>query len=355
MQFVRLEGKPLKGRELENLKAFLNRMDLCYDEGIEYTICLLDEEYQIIAAGSAEQNVLKCIAIAPEFQGQGLSATIVSALIQYEFEQGRTHLLLYTKPKNQEMFEDLSFYTVLKTKEVLFMENKRRGFSDFIEQLKRESPDAALLPDRKIGAIVANCNPFTLGHRYLIEEALKECEYVHMMVLADKRTFFDAEERFQMVKAGTGDLDRLILHQVSDFVISAATFPTYFIKEKARAEEANCRLDLELFARCIAPELHISKRFIGTEPECAVTNAYNNQMKEILPAFGIAVKEIPRREQENRAISASDVRKLLLDAKENREENLKKIKSLVPESTLDFLRQSWRTASMTENTAQREN
>ena len=35
-----------------------------------------------------------------------------------------------------------------------------------------------------------------------------------------------------MVKEGVKDLDRVILHQTSDYIISAATFPTYFMKEK---------------------------------------------------------------------------------------------------------------------------
>ena len=93
---------------------------------------------------------------------------------------------------------------------------------------------------------------------------------------------------------GVKDLDRVILHQTSDYIISAATFPTYFMKEKTEAGKANCRLDLELFGKRIAPELHITKRFVGTEPNCAVTDCYNVTMKEVLPGLGIvrqAVKE----------------------------------------------------------------
>ena len=114
-----LEGRPLKGYDLERLKEFLKSMDLDYDMGIEYSICLEDEDYRIIAAGSVEENVLKCIAISPDHQGEGLSGTIISHLTQYEFEKGRSHLLMYTKPKNQAMFEDLGFYTILKTDRVL--------------------------------------------------------------------------------------------------------------------------------------------------------------------------------------------------------------------------------------------
>ena len=329
-----VEGDPadlviiaVKGYDLERLKEFLKSMDLDYDTGIEYSICLEDEDYRIIAAGSVEENVLKCIAISPDHQGEGLSGTIISHLTQYEFEKGRSHLLMYTKPKNQAMFEDLGFYTILKTDRVLFMENKKTGFTDFMEKVKAESPEDALKEGKVIGAIVANCNPFTLGHRYLIETALKQCDYLHLFVLSDKRTFYSASERYEMVKEGVKDLDRVILHQTSDYIISAATFPTYFMKEKTEAGKANCRLDLELFGKRIAPELHITKRFVGTEPNCAVTDCYNVTMKEVLPGLGIEVTEIQRKEQEGTAISASRVRQAVKEGK------TEEIRGLVPEST----------------------
>ncbi|MDO4330058.1 MAG: [citrate (pro-3S)-lyase] ligase [Lachnospiraceae bacterium] len=326
-----LEGRPFKGSELEQLKQFLKKMDLEYDEGIEYSVCMVNEDYEIIATGSVEENVLKCIAIDPSCQGQGLSGTILSQLIQYEFEHGRSHILMYTKPKNQAMFEDLGFHTIIKTADVLFMENKRDGFSKFMTQVKAETPEEASGAFPCIGAIVANCNPFTLGHRYLIEQALTQCDWLHLFVLSDKRTFYSAQDRFEMVKAGTTDLDRVILHRTSDYMISAATFPTYFMKEKAQAKKANCRLDLELFANRIAPELGIRKRFVGTEPNCLVTDCYNDTMKELLPEYGIEVVEILRKETEGQPISASRVREAV------KEGRFSDIQDMVPESTYRYL------------------
>lgn len=329
-----LEGRPLAGRDLERLKSFLAEMELEYDEGIEYSVCIEDEDYNIIASGSVEGNVLKCIAIAPACQGQGMAGTILSQLIQYQFERGRSHILMYTKPKNQVLFENLGFYTIIKTEDVLFMENRRNGFEQFLNELIRETPLEARLERVEdspvIGAIVANCNPFTLGHRYLIEEALKQCDWLHLFVVSDERTYFPAEDRFKMVKAGVSDLDRVILHKTSQYIISAATFPTYFMKEKVHAKKANCRLDLELFADRIAPTLGVMKRFVGTEPNCLVTDCYNETMKELLPPAGIQVEEITRKEMDEMPISASEVRKRLTEGKE--------IRSLVPESTYQYLR-----------------
>lgn len=327
-----LEGKPLKGRELESLKQFLRKMELEYDEGIEYSICILNDDYEVIGTGSADQNVIKCVAIDPEYQGQGHAATILSSLIQYEFERARTHLFIYTKPKNLAMFADMGFHTIFETQDVLFMENRVRGFSGFMNVLRTETPAAALEEGCEAGAIVANCNPFTRGHRYLIEQALKKCDYLHLFVLSDNRSAFPAEDRYQMVKLGIQGLDRVILHRTSDYMISAATFPTYFFKDQAQGEKANCRLDLELFASKIAPELHITKRFVGTEPFCRVTGTYNKEMKKILPPYGIEVEEIERKMLEGTPISASEVRKSM------EQKNDEKIRELVPEQVYEYLK-----------------
>ncbi len=239
-----LAGKPLKGRELTRLKDFLKTVELEYDDGIEYTICILNEDYEIMGTGSVEQNVLKCIAVNPKYQGEGIAASIVSQLVQYEFEQGRPHLFIYTKPKNLVMFEDLSFYEILKTEDVLFMENRKYGMSDYVADIVKETPEEAMEPGKKIGAIVANCNPFTLGHRYLVEQAARECDYVHMFVLSDKRSDIPAQDRYQLVAEGVKDIPNVILHKTSEYMISAATFPTYFLKEKSAAKKANCKLDV---------------------------------------------------------------------------------------------------------------
>lgn len=328
-----LEGKPLKGKELESLKQFLKRMELEYDEEIEYSVCILNEDYDIIGTGSVDGNVIKCVAIDPRYQGRGFSATIISQLVQYEFEKGCSHIFIYTKPKNRQMFTDMGFYPIMETKEILFMENRKEGFTRFLKEIQQESTPKALDQDCLAGAIVANCNPFTKGHRFLIEEALKKCDYLHLFVLSDNRSVFAAEERYEMVKRGIRGLDRVILHRTSDYIISAATFPTYFFKDRVQGKKANCRLDLELFAARIAPHLHITKRFAGTEPFCPVTGAYNMEMKEILPAYGIEVEEIMRMEQDGVPVSASEVRRCLETEKYDR------VKQLVPCAVYEYLMQ----------------
>lgn len=326
-----LTGNPLKGNELNRLKVFLQKMNLEYDEGIEYSYCILNDNYEIIATGSVEANVLKCIAIDPAYQGQGLAATIVTNLVEYEFQWGRTHLFIYTKPQNKDLFQEISFYTIYETDSVLFMENKRSGFLDFMKQIKKETPQEALEYDKKIGTIIANCNPITLGHLYLFQIASEACDYVHIFILSDKRSEIPADIRYELVREATKELPNIILHKASDYIVSAATFPNYFMKDKMQAEEINCLLDLNLFGERIASELHINQRYVGTEPYCKVTNAYNKCMKMVLPKYHIEVVEVERKSRNEEPISASKVRKLY----ENYESD--KLSTLVPYATLRYL------------------
>lgn len=335
------EGTPFTGRKLEKLKAFLAKEGLSYDDTVEYTFILVDEEGEIAASGSAAGNVLKCIAVSDGYQGEGLSATVITALSNHMLKKGVDHVFLFTKPKNRRMFTDLGFYEILETEDVLFMENRRDGIASFAKKRKEESAEAleklreSTGREPVQGAIVANCNPFTLGHRYLIETAAKNCDLLHLFILSEDRSCFTARERWSMVQAGTADLERVLLHETSDYLISSATFPTYFIKDRAKAADANCELDVRIFGACIAKPLGITKRFAGTEPEDEVTAAYNEKMRAVLPEYGVEFVEIPRLEtdEKGKPVSAGAVRRFL------QEGNWTELQKLVPESTCACLKE----------------
>lgn len=337
--FIR-EGNPLSHRQLERLKKFLIEQDLRYDIGITYSIIIENEEDEIIGTGSYQDNVLKCIAVAKEYQGMGLLANIITRLIHSLVNLGENHIFLFTKPQNLKMFTEMSFYPIIKTTDVLLMENKKDGISNYIDQLKMESnyfiDSEKNKKEVNIGAIVANCNPFTKGHQYLIEKASKMCDWLHIFVLSKENGLFSSESRYQMVKDGTSHLNNVILHQTSKYIVSSATFPTYFIKDKVQAENANCILDLKIFEQYIAKELYIKKRFVGTEPFCTITNKYNETMKSYFEGKDIEIIEIPRLENTNGAISASKARKLIL------EKQWDELKNMLPLSTLNILKSTYK-------------
>jgi len=184
---------------------------------------------------------------------------------------------------------------------------------------------------KKIGAIVMNCNPFTRGHRYLIEEAIKKVDFLIIFVVEEEGSYFTFHERYSMVCTGVSDMENILVVPSGSFILSKLTFPEYFIKEMDEDIKQNTENDIILFAEEIASRLNIKWRFVGEEPEDNVTKEYNNAMKKILPLYGIKVIEIARKKYETVNISASYVRKCL------EEGNIQNIDRFVPETTKHIL------------------
>ena len=316
----------MKGANLQRLRRFLTACSLDYDEGISFTAMLEDEDGEIIAAGSLDGGTLKCIAVSPMHQGEDLTARILTELRKEAFDRGNDHLMLFTKPGNMGIFSAFGFYPVMRTADCLLMENKRDGLSKFLAGLERPASQGS------VGCIVANCNPFTNGHKYLMETAASQVDILHVFVLSENRSAFSPETRMELVRRGTAHIKNIILHPTGPYMVSSGTCPSYFIKDKSRVGSIHCELDIRIFAEKIAPAMNISRRFVGTEPNCAVTNFYNEQMKARLPEYGVEVIEIPRLEHEGGAVSASRVRALLAEGK------IEEIRSMVPDSTYEYLK-----------------
>ena len=317
----------LRGRKKEQWSAFLQKMELAADEAVDST-CLVWEDGEIIATGSRQENILKCIAVDPLHQGEDLTATVLTNLRQDAFGAGHKHLFLYTKPKNQFLFSSLFFYPIAKTADVLLMEDRPGGVKAFVDSLP------ATAQDGRIGAAVMNCNPFTRGHRYLIETAAKECDHLYVFVLSEDKSQFSARDRLALVEAGTADLANVTVLPTGPYLISSATFPTYFLKEREKARTVQCLLDIEVFAKYYAPRFGITHRFVGTEPLSQMTDQYNQALLQHLPGRGIAVREIPRVTAGDTPISASYVRSLLGKGQNDA------LKALVPETTYRYLEQN---------------
>ena len=315
------------------VEEFLTKQNLDLDREVEYTVAFFDRG-KMIATGSLGGRILKCIAVDEKYQNMGLSTAVVSDLIQKAYSKGRTHLFIYTKPENKNIFADLGFYLIAEVpSKVILMENRPFGVKNYLKEIRKGEKDQLLKnQDREgVGAVIVNCNPFTLGHQYLIEYAASKCQTLHVFVLEEDKSSFPAGIRYRLVKEGVHHLDNVVVHQGRDYIISEATFPSYFIKESQTIVETHAKLDLELFTKYIAPTLGIQKRFVGDEPYCKVTAAYNTVMQEILPVDGIGIEVLPRMEYGGQPISASRVRRLI------REGRLSDVKKLVPETTYRFL------------------
>lgn len=310
------------GRKKALWQELLRAASLEADEGVERTLLVWDGD-ELVATGSRQDNILKCIAVSEERQGEGLTATVLTALRQDAFEAGHRHLFLYTKPKNKWMFSSLFFYPVAQTAEVLLMENRRGGITEFLAQLPVTPCEG------RVGAAVMNCNPFTRGHRYLIETAARECDRLYVFVLSEDKSEFSAQDRMELVKRGTADLPNVTVLPTGPYLISSATFPTYFLKDRESATRVQCRLDIEIFTKHFVPKFGITHRYVGTEPLSPMTAQYNEALKQYLT--NVELREIPRLESGGAPVSASRVRALL------KEGNTEALKALLPDTTVAYL------------------
>ena len=297
------------------------------DQNLDYTCGVFDEEYNIIATGSCFGNTIRCVAVNRNHQGEGLVNKLFSHLLQYQFERHNFHIFLYTKYTSSKFFGDLGFYEIVKIKDqIVFMENRKTGFQDYLKELSKTKKEG-----KKIAAIVMNANPFTLGHQYLVEKASKENDILHLFIVSEDKSIFPFNIRKKLVMEGTAHLKNIIYHDSGPYIISSATFPSYFQKDENDVIESHANIDLEIFVK-IAKILDINVRYVGEEPNSVVTGIYNKIMETKLPNFGINCIIVPRKnEKSGEIISASNVRKLI------KEENFDITKETVPESTYKYL------------------
>jgi len=204
------------------------------------------------------------------------------------------------------------------------------SLSEYISFLRKEK----VYCNGIIGAIVMNCNPFTLGHKFLIQEARMQCDFLYIFVVEEDKSFFSFADRFMLVKAATSELGNVKVIPSGSFIISSITLPEYFLKDSINDMKIDASKDIDIFMNNIAPTLNISKRFVGEEPLDPITNQYNQAMIMSLPRNGINVVVIPRKEYDGIPISASYVRELL------KLRDFHKISKIVPTSTLNYLKKN---------------
>lgn len=295
------------------------------DRNLDYTCAIFDDDMNVIATGSCFGNTLRCLAISRAYQGEGIMNSIVTHLMEVQFARGNSHLFLYTKCDSAKFFASIGFYEIVRIDDrLVFMENRRTGFADYLAQL---SKDALCAP--KTAALVLNANPFTLGHQYLVEKACAENDVVHLFIVSEDASLVPFNVRKKLVIEGTRQFGNLRYHDSGSYMISTATFPSYFLKDEQAVIEGQALLDLSVFVS-IAKALHINRRYVGEEPNSIVTGIYNDTMLRELPKHGITCLVIPRKTHNAAPISASTVRTAI------KNQDFDTLKLLVPDTTYQY-------------------
>jgi [citrate (pro-3S)-lyase] ligase len=316
--------KDKRGNQL--IDILLQEEGISRDRNLDYTCGMYDDDMNIIATGSCFGNTLRCLAVSSNHQGEGLLNEIITHLMEVQCARGNTHLFLYTKCNTSRFFGDLGFYEIAGVDaQVVFMENRRTGFSDYLKNLAHDKVEAP-----RVAALVVNANPFTLGHLYLVEKAASENDILHLFIVSEDASLVPFNIRKRLVKEGTAHLKNIRYHDSGPYIISNSTFPSYFQKDEVAVIKGHALLDLTIFKK-IAECLGLNRRYVGEEPTSQVTNIYNQIMQEELPKAAIECIVVPRKESSGRAISASTVRKAIHDG------DIERLKELVPKTTLDYL------------------
>ena len=316
------------------VEKLLKKEGIERDPHLDYTAGLYDTEGRLIATGSCFQNTIRCLAVTSELQGEGLMATVVSHLLKVQASRGNDPVFLYTKPESAVMFADLGFSEIVRLSDVVFMENRKDGFLTWLTGIQKTLSERPLkLPGRRknarIAAVVMNANPFTLGHRYLLEQVSKENDRVILFLLSEENGPIPYAVRKKLVEADIEDLPRVVLVPAGSYIISHATFPSYFLKSEENVIRAHAELDLCLFGR-IAEALGITRRYVGEEPFSRVTSVYNELMARELPKTGVECRIVPRLAAGDVPVSASTVREALQKG------DFESLRTLLPESTYDY-------------------
>lgn len=293
---------------------------------IDDTIGLFDEDGQLVGTGSIAGDVIKYIAVCNKGAEAGSRFnTVVSELVSRLAQQGVFHIMVFTKPQYTTSFEHVGFTKLADSDQGVLLEKGDPNIQKYLAAIPKK--DAG----EKIAGIVMNANPFTLGHRYLVETAAKENDWVYVFVVNQDASLFKTEERVALVEAGTKDLENVIVVNGGSYMVSYATFPAYFISSPDAVVDYQTTLDARLFKHWIAEDLHIQTRYLGSEPYSHTTDLYNQALQRELPPE-VAVKIIPRKELgSGDAISATSVRQALSDGDVN------KIENRVPITTYQFI------------------
>ncbi len=310
--------------EENQTKEFLSSFDLKLEEDVDYTINCFDNN-KIIGTISTSANIIKCMAVDKNYQGESISLGLISRATQYLYSQNFNNAFVFTKPENKDIFSSMGFKEIITTSNTCVME-LHSNITTELEKLKTQYNLCG-----NYACIVVNCNPMTKGHLYLIRECAKENEKVIVFVVKEDKSYFKFEDRYNIVYEECKIFENVVVLPSTDYIISSKTLPTYFLKDEVDIDNEGMEIDLKIFAKYFIPIFNIDVRYVGSEPFNVFTNNYNIAMKRLLPN----VKEIERVKDSDIYISATRVRELI------ESKDLDTIKEIVPKSTYELITEKY--------------
>ena len=328
----------LTARDRQDAARLVQAHGLTWEDVCDDVVGIYDAE-RLVATAARAGYVLKMFAIDEAAQGTSALGELATALMDRGRAAGHESFFVFTRPEHANSFAQCNFRLLVSGGGVALLE-----FGGGFERYVAEQHEAAARHGRKpeagspkpdsrgAAAVVLNANPFTRGHQYLVETAASRVERLYVFVVREDRSIFPFAVRDRLVRAGTAHLANVAVLDTGRYAVSAGTFPSYFLRARDNAALMQMEVDVRLFGACLAPAFGIGCRFVGHEPYCETTAAYNDTMRRVLPEYGVTLEEIPRLGDANGFISATRVRAALADGR------LDEVAWMLPETTAEYLR-----------------
>ncbi len=304
-------------------RRLIESQGLTFEDGSDELVGIYDTG-RLVAVAARAGCVLKMFAVDESCQGGEALGALVTTLTSLGRAAGHDALLVFTRPEHAASFEYCGFRLLVATGAVALLEcgGGLERYLDAHRHLRRDGTN---------GAVVVNGNPFTRGHQYLVETAAARVDTLYVFIVREDRSAFPFAARFRLAEEATRHLPNVVLLDTSRYAVSAATFPSYFLRQNDEKARLQMEVDVRLFATHLAPAFGITTRFVGHEPYCDTTAGYNRTMADVLPQYGIALVEVERTARDGRFVSATDVRAALAAG------DFAALEQLVPPTTLAFL------------------
>ncbi len=323
--------------DVKLVTEFLRPLGFEFDiRDVECTMIVYSLNGDVVGTGSHKGRVLKYVAVSSKYRDTTAFALIVTYFTEKLLKIYK-HTFVFTRPENSIRFRGLGYNEIASAPPLFcaleFGFESIANYQDYLKSLKVETQT------KNIAAIVVNCNPFTNGHKYLIEKAASENEILYLFVVEEDRSAFSFNIRWELIRKGIAHLKNVVMVKGGMYIVSGSIFPSYFLKNENIDDvmQKQAELDVKIFSQYIVPVLNIKKRYIGTENYCKTTSAYNEAMHKILPINKVEVIEIIRKaigstyDGEPNYISASKIRMAI---KQNK---LQSIIDFLPDSTREYL------------------
>lgn len=297
--------------EKEAVKAFLSSFGLKYREDAELTI-YAEEKGEIVGTVSHCGNVIMCLAVSEKMRGENLAATLVGEIMARLREDKIYGYRVFTKPEYRPLFESMGFRYLVGGEDFCALEGGECNIEAAVKGLVNKVSHELGGIDEDTAAIVINGNPFTEGHLALCEYALSKHKRLLLFVLEEDLSEFSFKERFSLAFLATRPYaERTSVLPSTEYVVSRATFPDYFLHGADGVTAAYAKYDAEIFKKYFMKPLGIKKRYFGSETSDYM-QIYNSAMKNVL---GDSCEIVDRTEKDGRVISAKTVRALISEGK----------------------------------------